>query len=175
MITEQEKKLRFEYLFMTFYPKMKAFAYKLLKSEEDSEDITQDVFVKLWSAPELLESEAVGGHFLFTIVRNQVYNFLKHKSVEHSYEEYAQVSASKLADVDIHDELHAREVALIIQLSIDNMPEQRRKVFQMSRYEDLSSQEIADKLGLSVRTVDRHIYLALADLKKIILFFTFFL
>ena len=54
------------------------------------------------------------------------------------------------------------------------MPEQRKKVFVMSRQQGMSNQEIADSLQLSVRTVERHIYLALQDLKKIILIASFF-
>jgi len=53
------------------------------------------------------------------------------------------------------------------------MPEQRRKVFLMSRQEDMSHTEIAERLGISIRTVERHIYLALGELKKVLYLFFF--
>ncbi|MEY8479808.1 sigma factor-like helix-turn-helix DNA-binding protein, partial [Bacteroides acidifaciens] len=54
---------------------------------------------------------------------------------------------------------YAKELQLLIKLTLDNMPEQRRKVFSMSRQQGMSNQEIADSLRLSIRTVERHIYL----------------
>lgn len=175
MITEKEKKILFEHLFVDYYARIKAFSLKILKSEEDAEDITQDVFVKLWSTPDIWEVGTISDSYLFTIARNHIFNFLKHKTVESQYEQQLLSTADLLPfDVDINDQLYAKEIELIVKLTVDNMPEQRQKVFRMSRNEELSNQEIADQLGLSVRTVDRHIYLALAELKKIILFFTFF-
>ena len=74
---------------------------------------------------------------------------------------------------DIHDQLYTKELQLLIKLTIERMPEQRRKVFLMSRQEDMSHTEIAERLGISIRTVERHIYLALGELKKVLYLFFF--
>lgn len=110
------------------------------------------------------------------MVRNHIYNFLKHKSVEYTYQERLAQEDSSAFEVDIHDQIYAKEIELLVKLALEDMPEQRRKVFVMSRQKGMSNQEIADRLQLSVRTVERHIYLALQDLKKIILiaFFLYF-
>ena len=166
---EQERKRKFEQFFILTFPKVKAFACKILQSEEDAEDIAQDIFVKLWDNPEIWENKDTWDSYIYAMTRNQIYNFLKHQSVELNYQEkFVQENASSY-DFDIYDNLYAKELQLLIKLTLDNMPEQRRKVFSMSRQKGMSNQEIAEKLNLSVRTVERHIYLALQEFKKVIL------
>ena len=150
---EQERKRKFEQFFILTFPKVKAFACKILQSEEDAEDIAQDIFVKLWDNPEIWENKDTWDSYIYAMTRNQIYNFLKHQSVELNYQEkFVQENASSY-DFDIYDNLYAKELQLLIKLTLDNMPEQRRKVFSMSRQKGMSNQEIAEKLNLSVRTV----------------------
>lgn len=176
MKVDDERTLRFKKFFIENYPKVKAFAWKILKSEDDAEDIAQDIFVRLWDKPELwLEREKWDG-YLFSMLKNYIYNFLAHKSVEAHYLEDAaeKIQLSSLdVEKDITEEIYAKEISLLLKMAVEQMPEQRRKVFVLSRYHGLSNQEIADKLQLSVRTVERHLYLALSDLKRIILFLFF--
>lgn len=177
-LDESQKKRKFEQFFILTFPKVKAFAWKILHSEEDAEDVAQDIFVKLWDNTEIWENKETWDSYIYTMARNQIYNFLKHKSVELNYQEkiVQENSLSSSFEADIHDELYAKEIELLIKLTLDNMPEQRKKVFSMSRLEGQSNQEIADTLQLSVRTIERHIYLALQELKKVILlaFFLYF-
>lgn len=171
---EQLKKRKFEQFFILTFPKVKAFAWKILQSEEDAEDIAQDIFVKLWDNPEIWEDKETWDSYIYTMSRNQIYNFLKHKSIESNYREKVIEEDSPSYEFDIYDQLYAKELQLLIKLTLDNMPEQRRKVFQMSRQKGMTNKEIADNLQLSIRTVERHIYLALQELKKIILIAFFF-
>ena len=174
-VNEELKKEKFERFFIITFPKVKAFAWKILKSEDDAEDIAQDVFVKLWSCPEIWENEEVWNGYIYTMVRNYIYNFLKHKSVELDYQEQ-MAQKTFLFQEDMEGELYAKEINLLVKLALDKMPEQRKSIFIMSRQKGMSNQEIADRLQLSVRTVERHIYLAFKELKKIILlaFFSYF-
>ena len=98
IITRMEDKvLRFKKFFDLNFPKVKTFAWQLLKSEEDAEDIAQDIFVKLWEKPDLwLEREKLDS-YLYTVVRNHIYNFLKHKAVEY---DYLDVAAEKMQMAD---------------------------------------------------------------------------
>lgn len=175
-MNEQLKKEKFERFFLITFPKVKAFAWKILKSESDAEDIAQDVFVKLWSCPEIWESQDTWNAYIYTMVRNHIYNFLKHKSIELNYQEQFINRQDTPTQKDAEDELYAKEINLLLKMALDKMPEQRKNVFIMSRQKGMSNQEIADRLQLSVRTVERHLYLALKDLKKIILlaFFSYF-
>ena len=176
IITRMEDKvLRFKKFFDLNFPKVKTFAWQLLKSEEDAEDIAQDIFAKLWTNPEIWENQETWNSYIYTMVRNHIYNFLKHKSIRQTYQEQCTKEEPAISETDIHDQLYAKESELLIKLTIANMPEQRRKIFRMSRTQEKSNQEIADELDISIRTVERHIYLALIDLKKVLLTLFFFL
>lgn len=174
--TSNNKIFRFQKFFYQNFPKVKSFAWQLLKSEEDAEDVAQDIFVKLWENPELwLEREKLDS-YLYTVVRNHIYNFLKHRKVEMDYLDVAaeEMMLKELDCPDPHDEFQLHELELLIQMGIERMPKQRKTIFLMSRKEGLTAQEIASRLNLSVRTVEHHIYKALQDLKKIIILLFFF-
>ena len=172
-INTLDKKRRFEQLFTVMFPKVKSFAIKILKSEEDAEDIAQDVFVKLWNNDEVWENRETLNSYLFTMVRNQIFNFLKHKNVAHKYHDFV-ISKNDYSANDTYDKIYATELNLLYQLTLSQMSEQRRKVYLMSREEDMSNKEIAEKLDISVRTVERHLYLAMKDLKKMMILLLFF-
>ena len=172
-INTLDKKRRFEQIFTVMFPKVKSFAIKILKSEADAEDIAQDVFRKLWNNDEVWENRETLSSYLFTMVRNQIFNFLKHKNVEHKYHDFV-ISKNDYSANDTYDKIYATELNLLYQLTLSQMSEQRRKVYLMSREEDMSNKEIAEKLDISVRTVERHLYLAMKDLKKMMILLLFF-
>lgn len=176
VLSMNEKEYRFQIYFKRNYPKVRTFAMQLLKSEEDAEDITQDIFVKLWERPDIWEQHEDMDAFLYTVVRNHIYNFFKRKSLEMDYLETVSehMKMEELRAPDPNDDLTYNDLKILINMAVEHMPEQRQRIFRMSREQGLSHQEIADRLGLSVRTVEQHIYKALVDLKKILLFLIFF-
>ena len=132
--------------------------------------------MKLWEKPELWEERDKLDSYLYTVVKNHIYNLLKHKNVEQNYMEVAS-QIMKCEDLSIptpDDELQLKDLELFIQMAVERMPEQRRCIFWMSREQGLTASEIAQKPNITVRTVEQHIYKALQDLKKIIFFFFFF-
>lgn len=163
----------FEVLFRLMYPKVKAFAQGLLQSEDDAEDVAQDVFVKLLNTPLAWKNPETRNSYIYTLTKNQIFNLLKHRKIENKYQESVQSTAEDyyMGGDEIHNHLFAKEIKLLVELTIQHMPEQRRKIFIMSRIQKKPHAEIAEELNLSVRTVERHIYLALSELKKIILLF----
>ncbi|MDE6820164.1 RNA polymerase sigma-70 factor [Bacteroides acidifaciens] len=174
VVRKMNKQEKFEQIFDEIFPKVKAFAWKILQSEEDAEDIAQDVFAKLWNMPETWEDKETWHNYIYTIARNYIFNFLKHKAIEQKYQQQSKLEDYNYYSTDdIYDQLYAKELQLLVKLTIDRMPEQRRKVFLMSRQEEMSHTEIAERLGVSIRTVERHIYLALGELKKVLYLFFF--
>lgn len=75
---------------------------------------------------------------------------------------------------EILNSVYYKEMLLIIQLTLEKMPKRRRLIFELSRFRGLSHKEIADKLDVSIRTIEHQVYLALIELKKVLLFFYFF-
>jgi RNA polymerase sigma-70 factor (ECF subfamily) len=158
----------FESFFIKNYPKVKSFARRLLMGEQDAEDIAQDVFLKIAEHPDIWQDPEQGGKYLFTMTKNHIFNVIKHRNVERKYEK-AITAENPIADeFGIVDKLYAKELELLIQYTIEQMPKQRKDVIMMSRFQGMTNAEVAEALGLSVRTVERHIYLALKELKKAI-------
>lgn len=177
MAKENNKKVltqKFEEFFTLYFPKVKNFAAKLLKSDYEAEDIAQDVFVKLWKVPDLwINDYKSAENYLYTMTKNQILDLIKHKKVEQAYQEKMMEESALFSDLGQDnplDSLYYKEIKLLILLAMEQMPEKRRQVFTMSRFEKISNQDIAEKLNLSIRTVEHHIYLALSDLKKIIIY-----
>lgn len=165
----------YEQFFTNNYPKVKSFALRILKSEEDAEDVAQDIFMKLLNMPDVWQSDGDDIKFLFSITKNHIFNILKHRTIERKYQASLNTDYHTIQEFGLEDDLYAKELRLIAMFSIEHMPDQRKKIFKMSRLEGKSTKEISDYLNLSERTVERHIYLALAELKKILLFFIFLL
>lgn len=163
----------FEDFFIESYPKIKSFALRILMSEEDAEDVAQDMFIKLLSLPEIWQDKEVVNKYLFTMTRNYIFNLIKRKGVERKYQEELIARGKLVEEFGLEKELYAKELELIAIHTIDQMPEQRKRIFKMSRYEGKSNAEISEKTSLSIRTVERHIYLALAELKEKLLLLVF--
>lgn len=168
-----DKTKRFEALFARLYPRIKRFAYTLLKSEPDAEDIAQDIFVKLWALPGCWLNQELPDAYIYKMTKNAVMNFIRHKYVEENFCTNQKNGLSE-AGSDLHEELFAKELGLRLDAAVAAMPTQRRKVFEMTKIDGMSMDEVAEQLSLSKRTVERHLYLAMTDLKKIIEIFLLF-
>lgn len=174
-----EKVKVFRRFFNKNYPKIKNFSLKILKVEEDAEDVTQDIFIKYWERPDLWYGKESIDNLLFIIARNVIFNFLKRKSIfDNQLIELSDDSLGiQVSDwISPDDELQAEETKLLIQMTLEHMPEKRKHVFLMHKMEGLSAVQIAEKLDISVRTVEHHIYRAMVELKKVLflLFFSHF-
>lgn len=156
----------FEVFFIKNYPKVKAFARRLLMKEQDAEDVAQDVFLKIMDKPKIWRDPEQSDKYLFTMTRNHIFNIIKHRNIERRYETTAIMEQSVIDEFESIDKLHVKEIELLLLHAIEQLSPQRRDIFKMSRMEGLSNAQIAERLNISVRTVERHLYLALKDIKK---------
>lgn len=168
----------FKKLFTTYFSTVKRFAFMLLKSEEDAEDIAQDVFAKLWTNPQIWSGNQQIGQYIYVMTKNATFNFIKRKKTELAYQEKLmdkELIQQLLQSENPLDPIYYKEIQLIIRLVLDRLPERRKEIFEMSRFKEMTNKEIAEKLKISVRTVEHQIYLTLKEMKKIILFTLFFI
>ncbi|MDR3350925.1 MAG: RNA polymerase sigma-70 factor [Prevotellaceae bacterium] len=156
----------FEAFFIQNYPKVKNFARRLLMREQDAEDVAQDIFLKIAGKPAIWQDPEQSGKYLFTMTKNYIFNIIKHRKIERKYENIMIAGNPAMEEFGVTDKLYAEEIALLVQYTVEQMPPQRRDIFKMSRVEGMSNALIAEKTNLSVRTVERHLYLALKELKK---------
>lgn len=154
----------YEQLFVRYYPTVMHFIRGMLKDEHMAEDIAQNVFMKLWIHREKLDCMQSVKNYLFVLAKHEIYNIFKAKRTT-MLSLLPQMSDRDVADhTSAEEHYNYTELNALLMQGISKMPPQRQLIFRMSRYEHLSNREIAERLGLSTRTVDKHIELALKDL-----------
>lgn len=141
-------------------------------------DIAQNVFMKIWINRAELPRVNSLDNYLFTIARNEAFDSLRRRSSRSRYEQYTLLDGMEHSD-RLSLTYDMEQMERIVEKCVEEMPPQRKLVFRLSREEKLTNQEVADRLQLSKRTVDRHISLALSDirfaLKDIVSLFILFL
>ncbi|WP_276374495.1 RNA polymerase sigma-70 factor [Chryseolinea sp. H1M3-3] len=155
----------FEMVFNLFHDTIFKFLLFKTKDADTAEDILQEVFFKLWNARFTLNEHQSLKNYLYTIADNQVLNHLRHLKVVQSH---LQQKPSRLFSVIDNPQfiLEEKEWKLKLMNAIDNLPEKTRIIFLMSRMEDLTYMEIAERLSLSVKTVEGHMVKALKLLRQ---------
>lgn len=158
----------FETVFIAYYNKTKYFIYGYIKSEADAEELAEDLFVNLWVNRKNIDTSKSFDSYLHTIARNAAINFLKHKYVHDSYVNNLHIVEHGSTT---EEDLIAKELSLLIDDIVENMPQQRRQIYILSRNEGLNNTEIAEKLNTTKRNVESQLSLALKEIRKAISFF----
>lgn len=156
--------ISFEILFQQYYVRFHNFVRNLIKDTQAAEDIVQNVFMKVWINRAQLRSDQSIHNWIYVLTKHEVLNHIRDRKIYLQVEKLLIPDSSQFSAVE--DMLQIRELDSRVREFVASMPEQRRRVFMMSRYRGLGNKEIAQMLGLSVRTVDRHINLALTSLRK---------
>lgn len=159
-----EIKEHFEVFFRGHYQALCSYAFSFLKDEESSEDVVQDVFIKVWEQRKDLIGTDQLKFYLFTAVRNNCFTHLKKNKkyflVELSEEDVPNETLIRLSEVDRN-----KDPKELIAKAMDQLPPKCREVFMLSRLSHQTYQQIADSLGLSVKTVENQMGKAIRILK----------
>ena len=137
---------------------------QMIRDEEASKDLIQDLFVGLWDKPELIQQNNNLSGYLYIVGRNRVLKFIQRNKLKNNHIASLAKFASEVSLETLQD-LDERELKIIVQREIDNLPAKMKIIFELSRKDNLSHAEIAKKLGLSDQTVKKQINNALKVLR----------
>lgn len=133
-------------LYVRYAPKVYDFSLRFLKNEAEAEDVTQDIFLQVWDNRSLMGQVVSIRAYLFRMTRNTIFNRFKRSKMHLQYIRQSETREAELS-VDPGRRITTEDLLEMIELAIENLPEQCRRVFKMSRYEHLSYNEIAERLG----------------------------
>lgn len=151
-------------LYIRYKDKLWQYAYHLLKSAEETDDIIQEVFIRLWEVRNFINPELSFSSFIYTMTRNRIMNYFRDVDIKQQVEK-ALLLKRKVKEESIEANLITAEYQKILLDAISQLPPQRKRIFNMSRMDNLSYKEIALQLGISVNTVQEHISEALRFIK----------
>ena len=156
----------FRELYIRYKDRLWSFCFSFLKSREETHDMVQEVFIRLWEVRSFINPDLSFSSFLYTMTKNRILNYFRDMDVE------AQVKKA-LAQKLIHEEVEVIESELIFSEykkiltdAINLLSPQRKRIFNMSRTDNMTHNEIATSLGISVYTVQEHISESLKFIRK---------
>lgn len=153
----------FEFILDYYYPRLMAASKQMISDREDAEELVMNVFLKIWQYKGQLSGVQKFDAYLFGILRQQIARHSrKVLLLTLPIEDQSLHHLGMIA----HPELNFQELKIRYQLALNKLHPKQREVFLFSREEELSQQEIANKLGVSVYTVNNHITSALKVLRK---------
>lgn len=156
----------FESYYKEHYKFFYLAAWKYLGDAGPAEETVNDIFVRLWQDAEKLEIRISLRSYIYRAVVNRCLNEIdkNKRELRDRKEAFRGAEEGAAESKDMEDS----ELKLRLYQAIDRLPEQCQRVFRMSRFEELKQQEIADKLGISIKTVKNHITYALQHLQKVL-------
>jgi RNA polymerase sigma-70 factor (ECF subfamily) len=160
----------FEFVFLTFYAELCIYAHGILRDQDSAEEIVQEVFVKLWENRKELSINISIKAYLYRAVHNQCNNFINHIQVEKRYVSESAKNGTDLVSPLSSDypvaNILVQELEEKINRTLSDLPKRCREVFLLIRHENLSYNEAAEKLGVSVNTIKTQLQQALLRLRE---------
>ena len=154
----------FEQVFKTHFKNLHAYACTITRDDAAGEEVVQQVFTRLWERSDGLSISGSVSAYLYRAVYNESLNYLKHQNVRSAYGQHV-VHTMKNETEHAGKRLQLKELEGRLAQAMNDLPEQCRTIFQLSRFEELKYREIADRLGLSVKTVENQMGKALKILR----------
>ena len=143
----------FEELYRQYYSPLCFYCQRYVDDMEDAQEIVQSLFLKIWIRRKDLEINTSINSYLYKAVRNYALNYLTQQKIKQKYIGY-QERLPRFTGDNGPAKMEEEELRNIIKSAILKMPEKRRKIFELSRYEDMKYHQIAEHLSISVKTVE---------------------
>ena len=155
----------FEKLFKSYYSPLCHYAFRFLKDMDSAEEIVQEFFYNYWKNRHTMNIQISIKSYMFRAVRNNSLKYLEHVKVVKKYEQNFIDSNSSNIGIET-DELEVKELNDIIEATLNELPERCSQIFKLSRFDGLKYNEIAEKLSISVKTVEANMGKALQLFRK---------
>lgn len=149
----------FKLLFERYHKRLYSFLFRLLKSREDAEEIVQETFLKIWESRESYWEDYPFESLLFRIARNSSLNYVRKKVNRKVFEDHIDFF-TEVSEGQADQYVLFQETQSIIETILNGLPPKQKEIFLLQKVEGLTRQEIADKLGISVITVDHQLFKA---------------
>ncbi len=171
----------FDQIFSKYSDRLFGFALSYLKSKEDTENLVQDIFIKVWENRKNLKKDSSLKSYLFTIAYHDICRYFKKKQIHENYIGHKGITQD--LSINMEEQLDYKSTLDQVNQLIDKLPKKQRLIFIKSRMEGKSTKEIADELNLAPGTIDNQISAALKFLRKnlsesniaLLLFFSIFI
>ena len=154
----------FSRFFQENQEKFLTFAYSYLRDKAEAEDVLMESMIALWENRNRWEEGSNLHALLLTIIKNKSLNLLEHKKIRLQAEENINSHNQRELNLRIStlkacepDQIFNTEIQHIVNKTLQEMPEQSRKIFMLSRYQNLANKQIADSLDISLKTAEAHI------------------
>lgn len=160
-----DNKDAFRSLYDRYGKKIYYFSLRYLGNKEEAEDLVQTVFTNIWINRKMLDESREIRSYIFQSAANFVYNIIKKRSVRARFAE-TKVREGEPSSDEPFEAVVAHDLQETLNSIIEGLPDQQKEVFRLSRTAHLTNEEIGQKLGISVRTVENHLYRALKYIRK---------
>lgn len=166
-LLSQDDQEAFDMLYSKHWPALYKSAYFILKDQDACKDVVQDIFIWLWEHRKHLEINSLKS-YLHAAVKFKVSNYIRSGTIRESFFEQLVKFAPPALSPTAEEVAEIKEMNAIIQQAISNLPFRCREIFKLSREEQLSNQEIANRLSISVKTVESQMTIALRRIRNTI-------
>ena len=154
----------FELLFKKYYTPLSRYAFTFLKNTDDSEEIAQEVFITIWNNREKIIIKTSLKSYLYTSIRNHSLNYLK-KAAKDRTENIEDLQYFDVVEEDTPSQRDSAEFEQKIYAAIESLPDKCKEIFTLSRVENLKNREIAERLNISIKTVENQMTIALKKMR----------
>ena len=159
-LLKQQDQFAFTEVYNRYWTFVYSHIFKMLKDEEEAKDSVQEVFSNLWLKADQLKSNQNLAGLLYRSSRNHVFNLIEKNQVRQNHIQ-SLTEFVNTVDPNTVDQIDEKQLQAIIELEIAKLPPKMRRIFELSRKDELSHQEIAHKLDLSYQTVKKQVQNAL--------------
>lgn len=166
LLVKEDNEEAFLNLYERYKNRLYAFVSKYLKQEADTEEIVQEVFLKIWESRSKIDIHFSFESFLFTIAYNAVISLLRKRICEKKYIEYIMLNQESSSASAITDDILYNELNNKLQALLQNLTPRQKEIFMLSREQGMTHNEISQKLGVSLNTVKKHMVNSLAYLRS---------